>query len=251
MATLKSIRLIAFDWGGTLVHVARQDQTRAACASAACGHLRAIGRQLPDAAHDDLLRTFLELSARHECVDCPTELDTPAMLAQWAARWGRPNLDGELPQLAEAFWRPWLGCLDVLPGAPEVVARLREAGFRLGLVSNCAAAPAVCRAELARQGLADFFDVTLFSSEIGVRKPSRALYEAVLARGRGVIDDLRAGEILFVGDTPAADVDGPHRAGMRTALVRTGSWRGDRAACAVQPDLVLDHVADLPEILRF
>ena len=65
------------------------------------------------------------------------------------------------------------------------------------------------------------------------------------------IDGTFSGEIssdntLIVGDDVEADIGGGFRAGCRTALVRTGKYRGDgETPAGVQPDLMLDSVADL------
>ncbi len=54
------------------------------------------------------------------------------------------------------------------------------------------------------------------------------------------------GETLVVGDDPEADIGGGSRAGCRTALVRTGTYRGrGPRADGLQPDLLIDSVADL------
>ena len=62
---------------------------------------------------------------------------------------------------------------------------------------------------------------------------------------------LGAGGYLVVGDRLDADVGGGAAAGMRTALVLTGSTRSreQAAAAAVPPDDVLDSVAQLPGLL--
>ena len=57
---------------------------------------------------------------------------------------------------------------------------------------------------------------------------------------------LEAGQVLVVGDDTVNDVRGGAAVGCRTALVKTGKFRGspeELASCA--PDLVLDSVADL------
>jgi len=53
-------------------------------------------------------------------------------------------------------------------------------------------------------------------------------------------------ETLIVGDDVEADIGGGAGAGCRTALVRTGKYRGDGVKPgAPEPDLLLDSVADL------
>ncbi len=74
-----------------------------------------------------------------------------------------------------------------------------------------------------------------------VGKPSPAFFELAL-RDMG----LEAGRVLVVGDDVEGDGRGGASAGCRTALVKTGKFRGSEAELAgFAPDLVLESVADL------
>lgn len=56
--------------------------------------------------------------------------------------------------------------------------------------------------------------------------------------------------ILMVGDDVEADVGGAQAAGLRGALVRTGKFREDvLQESGVEPDAILDSVAELPQLL--
>jgi HAD superfamily hydrolase (TIGR01458 family) len=74
-------------------------------------------------------------------------------------------------------------------------------------------------------------------------KPSPEFFTAPLeALGR------EAGTALVVGDDLEADIGGGSAVGAATVLVRTG--KGDPAAAdGVEPDAVVDSVADLPDLL--
>jgi HAD superfamily hydrolase (TIGR01458 family) len=79
-----------------------------------------------------------------------------------------------------------------------------------------------------------------------VGKPSRAYFEAALA-------DLGAGpaEAVMVGDDVESDIGGAKAAGMRAVLVRTGKFREETLAAAeVEPDGVVDSIADVPAFLQ-
>lgn len=79
-----------------------------------------------------------------------------------------------------------------------------------------------------------------------VGKPSRAYFEAALAE----LDAVPA-ESVMVGDDIESDIGGAKAAGLRGVLVRTGKFReGSLAAAAVQPDAVVDSIADVPGFLR-
>jgi HAD superfamily hydrolase (TIGR01458 family) len=75
-------------------------------------------------------------------------------------------------------------------------------------------------------------------------KPSPEFFTAPLeALGRA------PGTALVVGDDLEADIGGGSAVGTATVLVRTG--KGDRPSGAgVEPDAVIDSVADLPDLLR-
>jgi len=77
-----------------------------------------------------------------------------------------------------------------------------------------------------------------------VGKPSPLAYELALAEL-----GLPAGEVATVGDRVESDVGGGKAAGLRTVLVRTGHFRPQDLEGPIQPDVLLDSLADLPEAL--
>ena len=81
--------------------------------------------------------------------------------------------------------------------------------------------------------------------ELESGKPSHLVLEAALEQL-----ERHASECLIVGDRLETDIVMGHRAGMRTALVLTGAaQRADLAHAPVQPDYVLESVAELPQLL--
>ncbi|WP_179381473.1 HAD family hydrolase [Jannaschia marina] len=87
---------------------------------------------------------------------------------------------------------------------------MREAGLLTAVCSNLASpyGPAL------RRVLPSPADVEVLSYEVGAIKPEPAIYKRVLQEL-----DLPATDVLFVGDTPSADVDGPRAAGFSAMLV--------------------------------
>lgn len=77
-----------------------------------------------------------------------------------------------------------------------------------------------------------------------VGKPSPICYRMALEE-LGV----PATEVAGVGDRVESDVAGGQAAGLRTVLLRTGHFRPQDLAGPIQPDVVLDSLADLPEAL--
>ena len=106
-------------------------------------------------------------------------------------------------------WEPLFAGIKLFPHARELLAELRGAGLKLGLLSDFPP-----RKKLENMGLADAWDAVLCSEETGALKPSAHPFK-VMAQALGC----PPAEILYVGNSRAYDVAGAARAGMKTALV--------------------------------
>ena len=109
--------------------------------------------------------------------------------------------------------------LDPLPAAlphiREALEATRGAGYRLAVICNTGMAGGrVLREVLKRHGLFEFFDVTVFSNELGWAKPHPSIFGHTLEGLGGVA----AAEALHVGDLEETDVEGARRAGLHAAL---------------------------------
>jgi len=95
---------------------------------------------------------------------------------------------------------------EVIPALERLQPR-----FRLATLSNG-------NADLGTIGLAHHFEISLHAAALGCAKPDARAYVA-LAQAL----TLKPAEILFVGDDPHADVDGPRSVGMQTVWVNRGA----------------------------
>lgn len=78
-----------------------------------------------------------------------------------------------------------------------------------------------------------------------VGKPSRPMFEAA-ARSMG----LALPDVAMVGDDLQADIAGAQGLGIRGIMVRTGKFRAEELeSSSVRPDLVVDSIAALPDLL--
>ena len=130
----------------------------------------------------------------------------------------------------------------VMPHVPEIVAQLKDDGYKLGLISNTMFSGRIHMSDLQRFGLLDYFESLLFSADANKWKPSAAPFEHVLEE-LGVA----AEESAFVGDDPAADVIGGLTAGMYTVHYR--SSQRFLSPDGVEPDAAIETMLELPEIL--
>lgn len=149
--------------------------------------------------------------------------------------------DDVVSHIVEADHSAYSTSITVEPSVLAALADLRGRGYRLGLVSNVSLLPHLMRADLDRLGIAGLLDCSVFSSEIGVRKPDPRIFQEALAR----IGVEPAGAV-FVGDRLYDDVGGAQAVGMRAVQIRRFRREEDPAA---HPDAVVEDVTELPAIL--
>ena len=128
--------------------------------------------------------------------------------------------EGALDRLAQAFSAPIRDWPHPYPEAPSVLQALRSSGLKLAIITNTPwdTPGSLLRGDLARFGLAGFFDAFIASGEVPWRKPHPEFMRAA-ARALAVPSD----RCLVVGDNLRADVAGARAAGMRSIWVnRTG-----------------------------
>lgn len=108
---------------------------------------------------------------------------------------------------------------EVFPEVAEALLKLKERGFQLAVVSNWDhRLPAL----LDRLGLGRFFEVVVYSQDVGAEKPEPLIFERALARL-----GLSPGAVLHVGDRAMEDVEGALGVGMRALLLDRESGEGD------------------------
>lgn len=116
---------------------------------------------------------------------------------------------GQLAQL-EVDLHSEIASIRLFPDTAPTLQALRTRGIKLGLCSNLAADYADPIMRLLPLQL----DAYTWSFEAGAIKPDPAIYrQACIALG------CAPERVLMVGDTPAADVDGPRAVGMQSILL--------------------------------
>lgn len=141
-----------------------------------------------------------------------------------------------------------------MPGAPELLIRLREAGFLLGIVSNAQFYTLALIEGLFGGTLDDLGfhpQLRVFSYEIGEGKPSSRLFLRLVEEAAAL--GVAAEEIFYLGNDFSKDVLPARAAGMRT-----GWFAGDRASfrsgaipveeAAELADAVITHLDQVPEL---
>lgn len=195
------------------------------------------------------LQAFLqEMEARdkQQQVD-HIEQTTSAIFRQVMSQFGYSKLSPELVRKAmkklftvmETYWQP-------MPGVHRVLNRLRDEGYRLGLISNAGDAADVYKL-IYNARLGGYFDPVVISAEVGFRKPDRRIYE-VLLQAWG----LPPQNLVMIGDRLEQDILGAQMAGMHQIwlIAEKKLDRDFSGEDEIVPEIVAEKLEWLPRLIR-
>lgn len=212
---LEGIRLIVLDAVGTVI------TPHPSVKSIYTEIGRKYGSELPEDEVDRRFRAVFRATERNGARQLPDLGDADAWKTSEAAEYGRwreivATVLDDVHDLAACFddlfahfarasaWR-------VYPDVGPALNSLQERGFELALASNFDA-----RLNTVCDGIPDLAPVSRrhISSLVGVRKPARAFFEAIVSAHR-----LSPSEVLMIGDDPINDVEGARACGLRAIRI--------------------------------
>ncbi len=226
------VRGVIFDLGGTLAAPENHLADDALDRLNAGGLLRWL-RQRGLQVDGDFVEALVDERRANEVKRARVASEVTAVdaLRPVLQRYHLPHDDGFISEAEVAFFQPELLTMRPLPGAPEILTRLRALGLRAGLASNASSDYFVqtCCQRLAFDA---FLDPIVSSAAVGWQKPDRRMFDPFLSAW-----SLPPGQVVMVGDTPAADIVGANRLAMRSILIPGMRPHGPSAAGA-RPDAV-------------
>ncbi|WP_312858081.1 HAD family hydrolase [Pseudonocardia pini] len=147
----------------------------------------------------------------------------------------------------EAYREFWVQATHTDPEAAPMLARLKERGIKLGVLSSTMWPGEWHEEWLRRDGVLDLFDGVTWSSDLEFTKPHPEAFHAALA-AVGATDPTRC---VYVGDRPYDDISGAKGIGMRAVLVPHSDIPVEQQVPVdVEPDAVIHRLAELPELIR-
>ncbi|NMH99122.1 HAD-IA family hydrolase [Pseudonocardia acidicola] len=146
----------------------------------------------------------------------------------------------------EAYRAFWVQATHTDPEAGPMLGALRERGLRLGVLSSTAWPGEWHEEWLRRDGVLEYFDGYVWSSDLPFTKPHASAFRAAMD-AVGIDDPARC---VYVGDRPYDDISGAKAAGMRAVLVpHSDIPAAQQVPVDVEPDAVIQRLADLPEAI--
>lgn len=148
-----------------------------------------------------------------------------------------------MDEVLQAYrWEPFPGVVP-FEDTHDVLTDLKEAGYKIGLVTNSYQPMWMRDVELRKYDLIDYFDARITSGDTGFIKPHPAIYWRML----GLLN-LMPEEAVFVGDRPDQDIKGAHSVGMPNVLMSPAHL--NRELNGVRPDYTIRQLSELPSILE-
>jgi putative hydrolase of the HAD superfamily len=245
MTSLAPVRAVLFDYGHTLVDFRRTQEALHAAYERIRQRIEAVAyMEVPEIL--DLIERLaggIDRIVEQSYADGRMEeIDLVATFRETLAGVGFELPADVLGHVITLDHSAYSNSITVEPETLDVLRELRDAGYRMGLVSNVTLLPHLMRADLDRLGIAKLLDGSVFSSETQVRKPDPRIFEAALRRVRST-----PAETAFVGDRLHDDVSGAQATGMRAVLTRQFRQEDDPA---YSPDAVIEHLRELPPLLK-
>jgi putative hydrolase of the HAD superfamily len=234
------LRAVLFDWGDTLFHFAFDEELLAAGWEAGLGTLERDGLPGADETAAVFREHYLPLLFVAGSVE---EVEYPQLIRELLAGFGVEVGDEELDRFLAAEHAAWEPARVMGAHTHALLDSLRGRGLLTGLVSNAFDPGWLLHRDLADMGLAERLDAAVFSSEVGLRKPHPAVFEATLGK-LGV----EPGEALFVGDRRYEDMRGAKELGMTT--VQALWFRADDDERGLDPDFEAFTAMDVLNVVR-
>jgi putative hydrolase of the HAD superfamily len=234
------LEAVLFDWGDTLMEFAYSPELVAA------GHragLAAIGRDgLPEV--EALTEHFRE---RYEPLfwvpGTIEEIEYPELVRRLLGDFDMTIGDEELDRYLVAEHEAWEPARLLGAHTHALLESLRGHGLKLGLVSNAFDPGWLLHRDLEQMGIAQRLDFSVFSSEVGTRKPHPAIFRRALG-ALGVQPE----NALFVGDRLYEGIRGAGELGMKT--VQAVWFRADEHPEGREPDYQAFTQADVLNVAR-
>jgi putative hydrolase of the HAD superfamily len=136
--------------------------------------------------------------------------------------------------------------LQKLPHLDEVLAELKQGGYKLGVITNTVTSREEhVRIALRKIGCEKYFDAVVTSVDMSCNKPDKKIFLTALKK-LGVKPE----EAVMVGDRIKTDIAGGNRIGMRTVLFRWNErYPEEINSSEEKPSCTIKSLRELPEIL--
>lgn len=245
---MKKFDAIVFDLGGTLIEYAGEYDTwpalEAPGLTAAHSYLRKEG--LPILGVETFSRAGYTLLPERwrQATSGTRNLTVEDFLTEILATFSiKSPTRSVIEKAARLYESAICSAATPIPHSQEILAQLKANGYKLGLISNTMFSGEAHMADLAKFGMANFFDARLFSADANAWKPNLAPFQLILSELK-----VNPEKTVFIGDDPAADIGGGLQAGMY--VVRFESSDRFPSVDGLIPNATIHSLPELVQLLQ-
>jgi putative hydrolase of the HAD superfamily len=240
----KKVKAILFDLGETLINFGKIDTAAFFKESARCSYnfLRQTGQPVCGFQRYYLrnifaIRVMYVWSYLHG-----RDFDSLGLLRTIGIKRGYKLSEQQWQQFAWCWYEPLSKIATTEPDIRQTLSKLRDAGLKLGIVSNTFVTGSSLDRHLKEFGIFEFFPLRIYSHETPWRKPNVKIFNEA-ARQLG----LEPQEIIFVGDRFDNDIKGALKAGMIPVLKAAYTNKNKPTPTGVYK---IDLLSDLPLVVQ-
>ncbi len=241
------IRVVLFDLGSTLIYFDASWQEMIPRASLALAD-ELILRGLPLQRESFAANFQQRIQAYYQQRESEfIEYTTHSVLRDMLSDQGCAPLETfALRRALDAFYAVTQAQWRVEEDAHPTLQALRQAGYRLGMISNAGDALDV-HTLVDNAALRDYFELILISAEVGIRKPHPRIFRQALD-----FFQVNPSQAVMVGDTLGADILGANNIGMFSIWITRRADTPDNRdhLDTIQPAASVATLAEIPAVLQ-
>jgi len=237
------IKAVLFDLGETLLNFGKVNTTRVFRQSARLTYdfLQSCSQPVGNFRHY-CWRNLIAIRVRCLWADITgRDFDALSLLKKAGTKRGFKLTEQQWRQLGWLWYEPLSKLAKIEPTLKLTLARLKEMGLKLGILSNTFISAGSLDRHLAQLGILDFFPFRLYSYQFDFRKPDVRIFQAAGEKMNEMLEN-----ILFVGDRIDKDIKPALKAGMRAALKSAYTNQGKKAPKGVP---IINRISELPALV--
>ena len=144
--------------------------------------------------------------------------------------------------LSWLWYEPLSKAAKIEPDIKQTLAKLKNVGLKLGILSNTFVSKYSLEKQLEEIGILDFFSVRMYSYEFDFRKPDLRLFEIAAERIGEALDN-----IMYVGDRIDKDAKPTLKLGMKS-VIKTAYTNTSKSI--PEGALKINKLSELPELIK-
>lgn len=149
-----------------------------------------------------------------------------------------PNKD-LIELLTMKFWNYVFSNIKPYPDVIPTLSSLQNLGIRLGIISD--GLIEIQEKRLRALGISQFFDILVFSEEVGCNKPSPKVFKYALKIARA-----KPNRCVMIGDNVKTDILGANRVGIISVWIKRGIFKNVSPSSEMEiPKFIINNLKQI------